>query len=1462
MLIEYRFRIRNAANTADILTVSTVRGDTLPYLENPPRVGGSSINPLTGAVVSGSVSGVIIDAITSGTDRVVTSQLEDAAGRLQLGLRWAYWDYRIDGGSWNVLSGGLLTRYELVDDLRWDVETSDPTETQQDYTAFAPKEGAVIVSSNASIGATSVAVQALPFAVLSGTTLRFSSATFATATLSANAAAGATSISVAALAVALSTGDSAQTTETLSDYLARWPQRGCVFGGPVRGDFLTQKDRGGWEMQVAEHDIDTWLKFKAGYGPPAFQRTTRPRDHADVANAKVDDRWIGTFGSSTFSALDRYRTVGETRLPGGLWMGVVIEVIGQGFFAPTSRILFNGRTNLGHDGRYRQMVKGDIVPGVFITGTALSTGGSTVRVRCFTAEPSEVSPIYWTGHPVDLETLLWAEAGMAYNAATGPSDPITLCKAALGTDLRISIRVTEKQNLKEFLERVVNGPFGISVRVNAAGELEPFASRVIPASLPAVTLTDADVIPGTTRACQVSTSTAIRKLVFTHRRLVATTDMQFRQDSSGASSQTDGFISQGERFERTNGDPGAIGRGEQAYDVPGMVHWKDATLAGASLFVDALARTIFDRWGRGLRGGRTTAIRGAAGDGVALGQEILINVKQLPNRNKRIGDDASVGARAMQILQLTPIVSGYELELADSGPNATPVATVPTHTIAAAADSPRTVAALTITNAATLNSAGLAVRLQIAVTTGGAPAADAYTDVAAYEAGKVPTSAIRLPPVMSGRTVYVRGRSEQIDKRPSSWQTAVSVTLSVVNPPTSLSATPDGTDGSKCALAWTIGSGTDAYAEVDVYLRVSGAPSSDAIRQKTLPPGSNRHTLEDLTPGVSYTAGVQHRDTATGDVSAMTEVTFTAGATTVTLTAPVAQVGYAGSVDPVTGVPQRDGVYGLAVAATVIPGFVEFWEALETGVGAGTYGSYALIATEPSVQGNWTKCRMVAPNDGLRRSLKARHVRDGATESSYCTAVVVTPWTPLSLPAIPLPTLALSPTPGVPNYSIAFVSNGVVEHKTDAGVFGASTSPVVVARNAAGGADKVITFRATLAGQVTERTVSVPPLNIEYDRCVPNIASSDVDEIVVEVTSLAGGQVRLIDYTNAAGPTSGAAVGVLVASGSTWTFPRNGFQVGAGSATFEAVTSGFISDADVIVLPEQGRDTVALVVHADNLPGAPAGKIWQRVNVDDPLNVGGNNITVSVVSHQGVAAPTVLAGSNPIADGGHIDFEVVRPAPGSVPGRVKYGATMTGRVEDFDMLDVPAAESLVPTLDVIPTETTTTKEFAFTSNGAVDYREDGGAWSSAGSSPLVIARNATGGATKDVQIRATKDGQAIALPFSVPPQVASPPSRAFTGIGAFVLDYSLNQIEVDWTVVGFVAGDYFRLMRQRNGGGYSQVDTGITATFYDDGTIIDDLEPSPASGPDVTFDYQVEWYDASNALQTTSTVATVVSDTQ
>jgi hypothetical protein len=172
-----------------------------------------------------------------------------------------------------------------------------------------------------------------------------------------------------------------------------------------------------------------------------------------------------------------------------------------------------------------------------------------------------------------------------------------------------------------------------------------------------------------------------------------------------------------------------------------MIHAKDIPLQTAPMdasaqttspttsWVNQLVYEIFDRWGRGVIRGELPLLRGGAGDALGLGDELLNQIPQLPNRNKRYGDDNTVGARAMQIVRLTPAPVGALVKLIDSGPNAAAVATLPTATIVASplTHLARRVALVTVTNAATLNAAGIGVELQTAVTTGAAPAATDYT---------------------------------------------------------------------------------------------------------------------------------------------------------------------------------------------------------------------------------------------------------------------------------------------------------------------------------------------------------------------------------------------------------------------------------------------------------------------------------------------------------------------------------------------------------------------------------------------------------------------------------------------------------------------------------------------------------------------------------------------------------------
>jgi hypothetical protein len=931
-LIEYRLRIRNAANSADALEVTSVRGGTNPYIATggEPKGDGASFNPNTGVVTSGAFTGRIIDPITSGTSRLFTSIMEDANGRQQLGQRRAFWEFRVDGGSWTVLYAGRLSRYALASDIEWEITVSDWMKAEHEVTVFGADPDEDIING-------------------------------------------------------------------VDGFLDRWPKRGCLCGGPVMGGIFRGHDLGGWIMRVraAPNPTNRYrLEPVQCYGPgswsPGSDILASPGDGIPSIGAKINEiaRTL-PHGSHRFATIP-FETVEDTQAPGCEFPGLVVLIDGVPW-RPISPFTAGVRYKLSLiEYAWLDLIGGK--PGehglfVYKDSQSALSDGSIVTVRVLTVLPTEACPIYYEGHYADLLALLWEEAGIPYDTAA-----LETVRDTIGASLNTRLQITEPKQLGSFLEEAVYGPIGIAARQGTDGELEAFCTRIFPNSLPAVTIDEDDVVDGSTRAFDLDTGAAVAEFTLEHRRI----------QSYVSGLVVDGVVTQQHRFERANDDPGSIGTGKVSYDVPGQIDLAETQDFQLKDWVYGRAAEVFDRHGRGPIGLRTTLIRGGAGDSVKLGDEILVDLPQLPNANKRLAD-AAVSARAMQIVHLSQRPEGKDIECIDSGPNAAPYATVPTVSIAQSSDRPRNVAEVEITNAATLNADSAACRVQIAFDTGGgAPAAEDYSDVAYFPAGQIPTSAYRLPTVTADVTVYVRARAEKRGSRPSSWGAVDSVALDPLDPPTGVTGTPSGTDKSRADIVWTIGADSDD-AFVEVWLSLASETFADAKLIETLPPGSDRYSIYyDFAAATAYTVYVRHRDIETNDLSAEAEDDFTTGSTTVTLSAPTNPYGFS-AIRQAGGSPSRtfgatpgliDGAhrYGIVVKATEIPGFVEVQEAVEDSVGAGTYGAYATKGTGiPSVAGDWTMYTSVAPSDGLRRKLKARHVRDGTTASAYTSEVLVTP---------------------------------------------------------------------------------------------------------------------------------------------------------------------------------------------------------------------------------------------------------------------------------------------------------------------------------------------------------------------------------------------------------------------------------------------------------------------------------------
>lgn len=929
-LVEYRVVIRNKADTANLLELTSVRGGTNPYLKGPPRGDGASVDPMTGESMAASYTGQIVDAVTSGTSRVITSQLEDVNQRLQLGYlkTTVYW--RRDGGTWLVLCAGYLTLLRLVDSVTWEYTVQDATRVHGGVELF-----------------------------------------------------------------------NATSSTTISSFLSSWPNRGCIFGGPIKGSWLSLRDMGGWQFSVFKilrGGEDTGatssiagdilvLKPVSWYGPPTWQPNRNWREIADAVNAKVGSLPQGQWNGATVAL----STIADAYQNGLQWPGLIYLVNDVPFRPHPTVIDGNGaQINMG------LLAHGDTSWGwdaafVRCDGQAAITRDSLVRVRCLTVLPTEESPIYLDDHPIDHLTAMLSIAGLSYVSAD-----MTAMKETLGGGTRIAQRITGSRQMGQQIQATVLKPFGVGLRVDpATGSLSAFSTRIFTTSAPTDTVTDAMVteddhhLPFETDVSEGLQRVTLRQEAF------AFYDRQ----------SLDAVHSYDVETTLLNADAGALTSGTLDIDVPGMIRVSpDAREPVGEQWLRGTAIQLFDRFGRGCQALERDLIRGdgtSIVDLLQLGVERLVNIKELPNHNKRLGDDPTVGSRAMQVVRITEKPAVRSVRFMDSGPNAQ-LGTTPNYGVSQSADSPGNVAEVTIANAAALNALGYAVRIQMAVTTGAAPAAADYADAVMTNEGAIPTGLIRLPSIRNGRTVYVRCRSEKVGARPSNWGGPVFVAMATLTAPSAMVLSNVAGDASRCNVRWAVGVSS---LPVEVLLRRSGQPFSAAAVVDLLPAGSIEYELQGLTPSTAYIVSVRHVSLTSNDYSAELDGSFTSGAVSAALNAPVEPRGFTAAIAGVFA------MYGMAVVAQEFPSETEFEEAVETAVGSGVYGSFRRVARVTSVWGDdeWTFFKRIAASDRKRRQLRARHVRngDGSSPSSYTSTVTVTPFSQTPLPARSAPSVDL-----------------------------------------------------------------------------------------------------------------------------------------------------------------------------------------------------------------------------------------------------------------------------------------------------------------------------------------------------------------------------------------------------------------------------------------------------------------------
>jgi hypothetical protein len=117
----YRLRIRNRADDADLLVLSSVPTDDNPYLTEFPSGDGQSIDAITGAGTSGDYTFKVADAEDDDGNRIVTSVLADVYARQQLLSLRAFGEISEDGETWDTIIPGYVLAVRLVTAIEYEI---------------------------------------------------------------------------------------------------------------------------------------------------------------------------------------------------------------------------------------------------------------------------------------------------------------------------------------------------------------------------------------------------------------------------------------------------------------------------------------------------------------------------------------------------------------------------------------------------------------------------------------------------------------------------------------------------------------------------------------------------------------------------------------------------------------------------------------------------------------------------------------------------------------------------------------------------------------------------------------------------------------------------------------------------------------------------------------------------------------------------------------------------------------------------------------------------------------------------------------------------------------------------------------------------------------------------------------------------------------------------------------------
>jgi len=812
----YRLRIRNAADSADALVLTSIAGGTNPYIASPPSGDGQEVDLLTGAVRTGAYVVEVVDVATgtdgTGTIRVLTNQLNDSSAstaRPHLLSRRAFVEMSTNGGgSWTAWCAGYISNIRQIDAIRYAVTVSNTRRIEQTERVFTwqskaerdafPKRGCIF--GGPIIGGLG-----------GGTTRTIDSGGW---TYQYKATTG-TSTPVAGDTLALS-----------------------YVSGAFYPLFEQKKVPG------PNQNAQWWRSVK-----PYLKRVSGDASASGAAFTYLQ-------GSEVFAMPDLTAIVTDPAT-GNQWLGEV-RAINLG---PSQAVAAESRLGLNDQNLYVKLYAPDT------TWPTLPSANTALRVRVVTRQVAEASPVYIQTHPADLAKKLYEIINIPVNTAA-----YNAVVDALGANLRVTYRITAAQTMAEFLEQSVFGPFGFAARINGSGEVEFFPTRVLNYTAPTYTIGTNDIVgdePPT--IYDLDEGTVVTGFTLTQSVLTAMTNF----DSDDTAPAPDGMVATEQTLEYASGDTSTYSTRVVSYNVPGMVTDAESFVSTFTDWSRGVVFEGFNRFGRGAVNSEVAVLRTAAAAAAQVGDFVYLNASYYPNRNYRIGE-SSVGSRVAQVVRREERPEAVVFKLVDAGGFVQP-ATAATVSLAVSTADPRRVAQFTITNAATLNSGSIGVAVEWA-TGASAPTGNGNL-FTRYAPGAVPTGAVQLPAVKLGATtVHVRVRSEVPGIFPSAWSGWQTVTLNAWTAPTGV--TVGTLTNETAAVSWSLNTNTTDAVDVYVAPGSVAPSDWTPYRVNTLPEGTTSTLLTGLSASTAYIVGVAFRDRVANVAMTPVTATFTSAGTT------------------------------------------------------------------------------------------------------------------------------------------------------------------------------------------------------------------------------------------------------------------------------------------------------------------------------------------------------------------------------------------------------------------------------------------------------------------------------------------------------------------------------------------------------------------------------------------------------